>query len=57
MNFPLKKEQVTMNIKNEVVLMAVIAVITALFVANFTILFKIHDDQQIIKNKIDLINK
>lgn len=57
MNFPLKKEQVTMNIKNEVVLMAVIAVITALFVANFTILFKMHDDQQIIKNKIDLINK
>ena len=47
----------TMNIKNEVVLAVIITAITALFVANFTILFKIHDDQQIIKNKIDLINK
>ena len=46
-----------MNIKNEVVLMAIITVITVLFVANLTILFKIHDDQQIIKNKIGLISK
>jgi hypothetical protein len=42
-----------MNIKNEVVLMAIITVITVLFVANLTILFKIHDDQQIIKDKIE----
>jgi len=43
--------------KTEVVLIFVVLVLLALFVANFTILFKIHDDQQIIKNKIDLITK
>ena len=43
--------------KSEIALTAVIIIIAALFVANLTILFKIHDDQQIIKNKIDLIAK
>ena len=41
--------------KTEVGLIFVVLVLLALFVANFTILFKIHDDQQIIKNKIDLM--
>jgi hypothetical protein len=40
-----------MKNKTEIVLM--IIVMAALFVANFTILFKIHDDQQIIKDKIE----
>ena len=39
--------------KSEIALTAVIIIITALFVANLTILFKIHDDQQIIKDKIE----
>jgi hypothetical protein len=42
-----------MTSKSEIVLTAVIVIITALFVANLTILFKIHDDQQIIKDKIE----
>ena len=42
-----------MKNKTETALIAIIIVITALFVANFTILFKIHDDQQIIKDKIE----
>ena len=45
-----------MKNKTEIVLMAIIIVIAALFVANFTILFKIHDDQQIIKDKIEKLN-
>jgi len=40
-----------MKNKTEIVLM--IIVMAALFVVNFTILFKIHDDQQIIKDKIE----
>ena len=43
-----------MKNKTEIVLM--IIVMAALFVANFTILFKIHDDQQIIKDKIEELN-
>jgi hypothetical protein len=43
--------------KTEAGLIFVVLVLLALFVANFTILFKIHDDQQIIKNTIDLITK
>ena len=43
-----------MKNKTEIVLM--IIVMAALFVANFTILFKIHDDQQIIKDKIEKLN-
>ena len=39
--------------KTEVGLIFVVLVLLALFVANFTILFKIHDDQQIIKDKIE----
>jgi len=39
------------------VITMVIVMLTTLFVANFTILFKIYDDQQIIKNKIDLLIK
>jgi hypothetical protein len=42
-----------MTSKLEIVLTAVIVIIAALFVANLTILFKIHDDQQIIKDKIE----
>jgi len=45
-----------MKNKTEIVLMAIIIVIAALFVANFTILFKIHDDQQIIKDKIEKLS-
>ena len=40
-----------MKNKTEIVLM--IIVMAAVFGANFTILFKIHDDQQIIKDKIE----
>ena len=39
--------------KTEIGLIFVVLVLLALFVANFTILFKIHDDQQIIKDKIE----
>jgi hypothetical protein len=42
--------------KTETALAAIIIVITALFIANFTILFKIYDDQQIIKNKIEKLS-
>ena len=42
-----------MTSKSEIVLTAVVVIIAALFVANLTILFKIHDDQQIIKDKIE----
>ena len=42
--------------KTETALAAIIIVITALFIANFTILFKIHDDQQIIKDKIEKLS-
>ena len=42
-----------MTSKSEIALTAVIVIITALFVANLTILFKIHDDQQIIKDKME----
>jgi len=42
-----------MTSKSEIALTAVIVIIAALFVANLTILFKIHDDQQIIKDKIE----
>ena len=42
-----------MTSKLEIVLTAVIVIIADLFVANLTILFKIHDDQQIIKDKIE----
>ena len=42
-----------MTSKSEIVLTVVIVIIAALFVANLTILFKIHDDQQIIKDKIE----
>ena len=42
-----------MKNKTEIVLMAITIVMAALFVANFTILFKIHDDQQKIKDKIE----
>jgi hypothetical protein len=45
-----------MKNKTETALIAIIIVITALFVANFTILFKIHDDQQIIKDKIEKLS-
>lgn len=45
-----------MKNKTEIVLMTIIIVMAALFVANFTILFKIHDDQQIIKDKIEKLN-
>jgi len=43
-----------MKNKTEIVLM--IIVMAALVVTNFTILFKIHDDQQIIKDKIEKLN-
>lgn len=46
-----------MKNKTETALIAIIIVITALFVANFTILFKIHDDQQIIKNNIKQLSR
>ncbi len=39
--------------KTEIGLIFVVLVLLALFVANFTILFRIHDDQQIIKDKIE----
>ncbi len=42
-----------MKNKTETALVAIIIVMAGLFVANFTILFKIHDDQQIIKDKIE----
>jgi len=42
-----------MKNKTEIILMTITIVMAALFVANFTILFKIHDDQQIIKDKIE----
>jgi hypothetical protein len=42
-----------MTSKSEIALTAIIVIITALFVANLTILFKIHDDQQIIKDKME----
>ncbi len=42
-----------MKNKTEIALMTIIIVMAALVVANFTILFKIHDDQQIIKDKIE----
>tara|TARA_R110002020_G_scaffold109933_2_gene254215 strand:+ start:954 stop:1142 length:189 start_codon:yes stop_codon:yes gene_type:complete len=42
-----------MTSKSEIALTAVVVIIAALFVANLTILFKIHDDQQIIKDKIE----
>ena len=42
-----------MTSKSEIALTAVVVIIAALFVANLTILFKIHDDQQIIKEKIE----
>ena len=45
-----------MKNKTEIVLMTIIIVMAALVVANFTILFKIHDDQQIIKDKIEKLN-
>ena len=45
-----------MTSKSEIALTAVIVIIAALFVANLTILFKIHDDQQIIKNKIEKLS-
>ncbi|MDA7495736.1 hypothetical protein N8462_00465 [bacterium] len=45
-----------MKNKTETALMTIIIVMSALFVANFTILFKIHDDQQIIKDKIEKLN-
>ena len=45
-----------MKNKTEIVLMTIIIVMAALFVANFTILFKIHDDQQIIKDKIEKLS-
>ena len=45
-----------MKNKTETALVAIIIVMAALFVANFTILFKIHDDQQIIKDKIEKLN-
>jgi len=46
-----------MENKTETVLIAIIIVIAGLFVANFTILFKIHDDQQIIKDKIEKLRE
>ena len=45
-----------MKNKTEIVLMTIIIVMAALFVANFTILFKIHDDQQIIEDKIEKLS-
>ena len=45
-----------MKNKTETALMTIIIVMAALFVANFTILFKIHDDQQIIKDKIEKLS-
>ncbi len=42
-----------MTSKLEIALTAVVVIIAALFVANLTILFKIHDDQQIIKDKME----
>jgi len=42
-----------MTSKSEIALTVVVVIIAALFVANLTILFKIHDDQQIIKDKIE----
>ena len=45
-----------MKNKTEIVLMTIIIVMAALFVANFTILFKIHDNQQIIKDKIEKLS-
>ena len=45
-----------MKNKTETALVAIVIVITALFIANFTILFKIHDDQQIIKDKIEKLS-
>ncbi len=42
-----------MTSKSEIALTAVVVIIAALFVANLTILFKIHDDQQIIKDKME----
>ena len=45
-----------MKNKTEIVLMTIIIVMAALVVANFTILFKIHDDQQIIKDKIEKLS-
>ena len=39
--------------KTEIGLIFVVLVLLALFVVNFTILFRIHDDQQIIKDKIE----
>jgi hypothetical protein len=42
-----------MTSKSEIALTAVTVIIAALFVANLTILFKIHDDQQIIKDNIE----
>ncbi len=39
--------------KTEIGLIFVVLVLLALFVANFAILFRIHDDQQIIKDKIE----
>ena len=42
-----------MTSKSEIALTAVVVIIAALYVANLTILFKIHDDQQIIKDKIE----
>ena len=42
-----------MTSKSEIALTAVTVIIAALFFANLTILFKIHDDQQIIKDKIE----
>jgi len=45
-----------MKNKTEIILMTITIVMAALFVANFTILFKIHDDQQIIKDKIEKLS-
>ena len=45
-----------MKNKTEIILMTITIVMAALFVANFTILFKIHDDQQIIKDEIEKLN-
>jgi hypothetical protein len=45
-----------MKNKTEIVLMTITIVMAALVVTNFTILFKIHDDQQIIKDKIEKLN-
>ena len=42
--------------KSEIVLIVVTIIITTLLVANFTVLCKMHDDQQIIKRKINQVD-